>query len=227
MKVQFASYLVIAMFALVGVLCGVFMVITWLDHKDLRQHGVETVGTVTDIITSHNRKSTTYAPVVTFTTLSGEKITYESNFYTNINPPRIGDAARLWYDPIDPYHLCLATSGQNLVLLLLVFTLAFGGIGIAGIVWLVRKNKLYRILKERGQNIQATVKEVQKKWWSSKLPYVVVATWVDPITKVPYEFSSDYQSPGLNIGKITSAGAVPVVIDPQNPKQYWMDLSGF
>lgn len=226
MKQHILSYIAISIFALAGLVCGILCLKLVLDRQRMIQEGVAVIGTVTDLNYSSSKGSTTVAPVVSYTTKTGDTLFYSSNFYTNINPPQIGDKRKLWYDPANPQKIVLAKEDLSMIGLFLVFFLTFGTFGFWGLIWLIRQRQMYQLLAERGEVIHAHYERIKKYWWSKGSPKVI-SSWTDPKTQIPYTFYSGFLADDRGLDRLENAQDIPVTINPENPKQYWVDLSGF
>ncbi len=226
MKQTTLSYIAISIFALAGLVCGILCLKLGLDRQRMIQEGVAVIGIVTDLNYSSSKGSTTVAPVVSYTTKTGDTLFYSSNFYTNINPPQIGDQRKLWYDPANPEKVELGKEGLFNIWMLLPFFLLFGAFGFGGLIWLIRQRRMYKLLTKRGQIIHTHYERIKKYWWSKGSPRVI-SSWTDPKTQIPYTFYSGFLADDRGLNRLENAQDIPVTINPENPKQYWVDLSGF
>ena len=88
--------------AVVGVtLLGVVLPLQ-LRTRTLLKHGVKVQGTVVDVEEETSRRSTTYHPVVRFTTADGRTVTFTSGMGFSVRQPRIGSAVPVRYRQDDP-----------------------------------------------------------------------------------------------------------------------------
>jgi hypothetical protein len=78
---------------------------------------------------------------------------------------------------------------------------------------------LRKWLLEQGQEIEAKFTGVDEQTHKGRTSYYIVCNWKDPYTQQEYEFKSD-ALPEYPI--ITLGSAVRVLIDPANPKRYWV-----
>lgn len=226
MKQHTLSYVFVSLFALVGLGCGILCLKLGLDRQRMLREGIAVIGIVTDLNYSSNKGSTTVAPVVSYTTKTGDTLLYSSNFYTNINPPQIGDKRKLWYDPANPDKVELGKEGLFIIGMLLLFCLVFGIIGFWGLIWLIRQRQMYQLLAERGKIIQTHYERIKKYWWAQG-NLKVISSWTDPKTQIPYTFYSGFLADDRGLDRLENARDIPVTINPENPKQYWVDLSVF
>src|SRR5215218_7606640 len=73
-----------------------------LRTRALLKHGVKVQGTVVDVEEETSRRSTTYHPVVRFTTADGRTVTFTSGMGFSVRQPRIGSAVPVRYRQDDP-----------------------------------------------------------------------------------------------------------------------------
>ena len=220
MKNSIIGYLFFGIFALAGIICGIVSASLWYARYQLMRDGEKTTGQVVELQYSRSKGSTTTAPVIAFTTPSGRRVVYRSNFYTNINPFQVGDTVTLWYDRAEPEKVVLEKSGMTVILLTLLFLFTHGGVGIGGLVWLERKRRLRRWLQEYGQEIKARFVRANR---ANKRGYNVECTWTDPYTQQAHTFTSDSMSKNPE-DFIPPNGLLRVLIDPGNPKRYWVQM---
>ncbi len=223
MKQSIGPYVAVFMFTLFGLGCGVIGIIFGFEGQHLQKNGIETMGMVTDLSYSHRKGNELVAPVISYTTQTGEARRYTSNYYTNISPSQIGDKVRLWYDPAHPEKIYTEKTGMPYLSLLLVFFLVFGGIGTFGFISLIRQRRMYKLLRERGLKVEARIVEIRG---SIRDHFRIVALWTDPKTKIQHTLKSDHISKWL-LKKAAVDMLIPVIINPEDPRQCWMDFSEF
>src|SRR5215217_6193913 len=73
-----------------------------LRTRALLKHGVKVQGTVVDVEEETSRRSTTYHPVVRFTTADGRTVSFTSGMGFSVRQPRIGSAVPVRYRQDDP-----------------------------------------------------------------------------------------------------------------------------
>jgi hypothetical protein len=180
--------------------------------------GQKTIGTVIDL--NHSKNMT--APIIGFKDQKGGSHVYHSDTYTNIDPYEVGQALELYYDPADPDKVMLK-DGSLIQWIPLLFLFTHGGVGFGGLIWLERKRRLKKWLLNQGQEIMATLTEI--KVTSNKGQYyTMICQWEEPYTHVSYTFKSDASR--RNPSEFVSIGAlIRVLIDPADPKRYWVDDS--
>jgi hypothetical protein len=216
-------------FALVGIgmLVGTFLLIK--STSAFMSAAIPTMGTVVQLVarqSSGSGSSTTYAPKVQFTTQAGARIEFVSS--ASANPPSYasGEQVEVLYLQSAPEQARIngffSIWGAPLILgsLGFIFTLAGGGILSAGIA----KGKRDAFLKSNGRAIAADVERVGENTSvtsNGRHPFCIYAQWQDPASSKIYSFQSDdiWFDPAKYVGK-----QVKVMIDPNDPKRYYMDL---
>lgn len=128
--------IVMLFFAIGGISLGASAYFAYTTHRFL-QRAVEVPGKVTKMV---RRGDQTYAPIVEYVDLTGQRRVLHSSFSSN--PPSFyeGESVKVVYDPADsnfPLGARIRSFGQlwGATLFTLVFGAVFGG--IAGAHWLV------------------------------------------------------------------------------------------
>jgi hypothetical protein len=172
------------------------------------------------------------------------------------NAPKIGDKKQVWYNPTNPEKAKLQEENESNIYLfwsLLVNFLIGGIITFGCLALLIRQRQMYKFLTERGQTIQTNFEYTKNGWFwlpedktlssfthilssllftnkqfiKNKPPQRVVTSWKDPKTQKQYTFLSGYLEYKYDLSIFDKSSSIPVLINPENPKQYWMDLSSF
>jgi hypothetical protein len=218
MKNAIWGYIFCSLFALVGLGAGIWGFSALYNKYQLVNNGVKTVGKVISLEYSYSKGSTTTAPNVLFTTQNGVEKVYSSKFYTNINPYKVGDNVTLWYDPADTDRVAV-TSSPWPDAFPLIFLLTHGGIGFGGLFWLERKRRHKKWMEAHGQEVWAKFVESRHSGKS----YRAVCAWTEPLSKYEHEFLSERMAKDPATFLAVDA-PVRVLIDPNNPHRYWMDM---
>lgn len=187
-------------------------------------------GTVIDLeyYRSSSDSSGSYRPVVRFITAAGEEIVYHST--SGSNPPSYsaGEEVRIYYDPALPNE---AKIDSFLDLWFAPTLLAgmgsiFGGIsgGIFLVGYLKARKKAF--LKRQGRPIESKLQSVSLNGSYSvngQHPYRIVTQWHNPQSGEILVFYSDdlWYDPSDYI----EGEEITVLIDPNDPERYWMDIS--
>jgi hypothetical protein len=107
----------------------------YFKQQQTLESRVATTGIVVELITQATQRSSIFCPVVEFTTVTGEKIRFTSEFGSRPAGHRVGQSVNVRYDAADPQKAEIeSTMNRWLVPLILGF---IGGItGCMGIVFL-------------------------------------------------------------------------------------------
>lgn len=211
-------------FALIGTVFGVVSAVLTVRSDRLMAEGVRTEGRVVRMV--YNDGSA--APVVEYETEWGDTRTYTSSIFSSPPSYETGEIVTLWYDPERPDRVQLA--GLDRWLLPGIFGLffaIFGGIGYGGLLVQRAKKRRRAWLQTNGTPVEAGQVEVSRNY-SLKVngvsPFVILCQWHDPAAGKVYSFVSDSiwfdPSPFVQ-GRAT----LTVLIDPRNPKIYFVDTS--
>lgn len=179
---------------------------------------------------SEGDRRVNYFPVVRFTTPSGASHQFQNA--SGSNPPayREGERVDVLYHPdniadarIDGF---MSVWGMPLVLsgVGLVFS---GGTG-ATLLWRLRRARIIRRVKQTGQLVRARLDGVERNRRvrkNGRYPYRLTAQWRNPESGKVHIFLSDnlWFDPS---DYLPENGQVSVLINPENPRQYWLD-TGF
>lgn len=113
-------------------------------------------------------------------------------------------------------------------LLLGMFALIFGGIGLGGFAGMLRRSHIKQELVDMGKGRKikcpATVSLDTSFTVNGRHPYVIIAQQLDKIGSQLREFKSEhiwFDPTGLVEQKRT----VDVFVDPEDPTRYWVDIS--
>lgn len=182
------------------------------------------------VIGQDRRNSSGSAPIVEFRDASGKYHRFESSVSTS--PPRyaVGDPVTIKYQPDNPSDAAIDDFLSNHL-----FTLIFGGIGFvffaigAGILIAIfgRKRTIAK-LQERGMPIQAKYMETYRDTSvkvNGRSPYRVVAQATHPATGKLQQFKSEML--WVDPSDQMQGKSVKVLINPNKPKQHYVDLSEF
>lgn len=220
-------------FAIIGIVALAGAVTSTIAHIRFAKIGVLTEGTVTEMIPVTYRDSDGdtrqgYSPNISYITREGKQLMYYSN--RSSYPPKynVGETVVLRYHPNNPARVEIKGEGVIANLVLWLFTLAFGGVGIGGTGYYIRKAMMQRWLKKYGVNIQSDFVEVAQPniTINGRRPYVIHSAAENPTDKQSYRFTSEYffTDPSANL---KPKQAIPVLVDPKNWKRYTMDTSFF
>jgi hypothetical protein len=165
---------------------------------------------------------------IQFATPDGRSHTF-SSIMRSVNELRAGRKVTVVYEIDDPDHARVDMGKSHPwegAILLSVWGGIFALLGGIPLYFRARKAKREDWLKLNGRTVQAEFAGVHLNTdliVNGRSPYRVAAEWKDPATNQTYSFSSDnlWSDPAEHL----TSKVISVVIDPGNPKRYWMDLS--
>jgi len=203
-----------------------------IETLHFRTNALSTAGIVTQLQQSTTGRpgnsSTDYATVVEFYDRSHRLHTYTSS--TGSSPPSyaVGQRVSIMYDPANPSSARIDNFGDMWLSSVLLGSLGLPivtvGSGLVLVAW--RRQRVIRWLRQHGQHITATITGVQHNQSieiNGRFPYQVTCQWQNPANGQSYAFASDNfrNDPSPYIPQKT----IQVVIDPNNPKRYYVDTS--
>lgn len=225
-----SKYVLFGVFLAFGLLSGGIGAGFALNTYSFYQTAVETEGTVIEMVERRDSEGdVSYAPRVRFETNEREDITFTSSMSSNVFLHSVGDEVPVSYDPERPSRAKINTAANNLVAPLMfgIFGIIFGGIGVFGLVSVVRRKKEIAMLKQQGQKITARVTHVEHDTTyrvNGRHPYRIVAQAHDPSTNTVTQFRSEHI--WFDPTEFAPAGkAVEVLIHPAKPGAHYMDTT--
>ena len=189
----------------------------------------ETVqGTVVELISKRSDNSTTYAPVVSFTTKAGNKIEFTSS--VSSNPPSYseGESVEVLYDPAEPKDASINGFASLWIgpLIFGILGTVFFLIGFGIILFGILKQRKTQYLRDNGKRIETKFVQVHLNYGmavNGRNPFQISSQWLNPQTNEMYVFESD--SIWFDPTEFIKSDIIKVMIDPSNPKKYYMDIS--
>ncbi len=217
-------YFFFGIFALAGLACGALGVSSILSRNRILNEGIKTTGTLVEL--ARSSKGNSVAPVVSFRDNRGDSVVYRSNFYSGMSSYRVGQEMVVWYLPPNSSEDVILEGRDWTVYFPFLFLLTHGGVGIGGLLWLERKRRRQKWLLENGQEVKASLVKVNIHWGKSgRKTYTLICEWTDRLTGQTHTFESESASSDPADWMARQGGPVRVLIDPANPKRYWVDVS--
>lgn len=194
-----------------------------------RLFGASAQATVVAIVPRPNAKGSgpVYCPEFSFRNAMGKQVAWDSPECATPAAWKIGERAQVFYDPSDPSTGVARSFARQWSIppLAGAFALTFLLAGAAPQVLRERRLKRRTWLVLHGRRIDTELLGVGRNalaLWGAERPYRIFSQWRDPRTGLVYEFHS------VDLWVEPSAWlprrAIPVRIDPANPKRYDMDL---
>jgi hypothetical protein len=214
-------------FLTVGIIALSVAAFTTVSRLILQHSGLTARGRVIRLqLESARRGSSVYYPVVQFLTHDEQEITFRGS--AGSNPPafKVDEAVSVLYDPENPRHAYIQSFGQfwGPPLFAFLFGAVFAGIPTGILLAQARGRNRARWLKENGQRISTKFERVERNYSVSvnnHNPYRIISVGQDPFTHQTRVFQSYnlWRDPTPLIGN----RSIDVLIDPNNPKSYWLD----
>jgi hypothetical protein len=215
-------------FTLVGVAMLAGALLAYRHTSAFLADAARAEGIVVEVIHQRSSDSSTYKPVVQFTTADGRQVEFTSDVGSSPPAHARGDKVAVLYRPASPAQ---ARIDGFLDLWLLptilggmgaVFALIGGGFFVAGPLG---RRKVER-LRTTGRRIEADFQGVELNRSVSvndRSPFRVVAQWQDPATSNLHLFRSE--DLWFDPTSFITQRRLTVFIDGDDPRRYHVDLS--
>jgi len=172
--------------------------------------------------------SYSYYPEVRFTA-QGSEITFKSSVGSDPPAYRIGESVEVLYDPANPHDAKIRSFTSLYLGTLLVsgMGLIFAAVGWGTIAYRIKQARDRSWLLRSGQRVSTKVTGVfldTSTTVNGRSPYRIASQWQDPASKAVYSFRSD--ALWYDPSEFLPAQSIDVLIDPNDPGRYQMDLSG-
>ena len=209
-----------------GLLIGAFYL--YQDKKAFLKTATVAPGLVVELRASRSDNSTTYSPVVSFTAKDGRQIEFTSS--VSSNPPSYseGESVEIVYNPANPHEANInGFSSLYLGTLILgILGTVFFLVGFLIILSGYLKQKKSKYLLVNGKRITTKFNGVQINSSfavNGRNPFQICSQWLDSTTNELYIFESD--NIWFDPTDFVNTKEITVMIDPLNPKEYFMDIS--
>lgn len=232
MKPKTTIAVVQILFLIIGLALLLGATLWWVHQRRFVATASHAQGTVVELErhrsnSSSSGSSTTWAPVVQFSTPDGESHTFVSS--SSSSPPSYsrGERVEVFYQDGNPEGAVIngwfsLWGGISIFGALgLVFTVMSGVI-----VWVSRRGSMRRGLMKTGRRVDAKFQAVQENSGFSvngRSPYQILCQWQDPQTSKLHLFLSEnlWYDPSEFVHEKT----FPVYLQPGNADHYYMDIS--
>jgi hypothetical protein len=218
-----------AIFSLVGVGLLAGAVALALNTRSFIATAKSAQGVVTQMIRDRdNDGSVTYRPVVEFTTMDGRKHTFESNMSSNPPSYRVGESVEVLHAAHHPADARIRDFGSLWLAPVILGGIGtvFAAIGFGLTIALARRKRLNAWLQANGTPVQADFASVEKNTSlkvNGRSPWRIVSQWQNPETGEIHVFNSE--NLWFDPEQYVTSKQLTVLIDPQDPKRYWVDVS--
>lgn len=210
-----------------GLLVGTYYV--YKNTGDFLKSSQVANGTVIELVSStSDNSSTLYRPTIEFLTDEGKSIQFTSD--VSSNPPSYskGETVEIYYQTDSPQRAKIkgffSLWGGHLIMGGIGFSLFM--IGFSMVVTNTRKNKKIQNLKASGIRIKAKIKHIGLKTShkvNGRSPYQIHAQWLDSSKNKVHIFKSEYL--WFDPTDYVNEEEITVLIDRNNPKKYYVDVS--
>jgi hypothetical protein len=169
-----------------------------------------------------------YYPVIEFRTVRNEAVVFRGSVGSNPPSFRRGEQVRVLYDPTTPEIAKIDSFFQLwfLPLVLGVMGLTFGGAGGGYWAWYLAKLRRGSWLQGHGRPVDADIVDIgvdRSLTVNGRSPWRITAQWLDPSGDKLHLFKSDHI--WFDPEPFVDGDKIRVLIDPQNPDRYSIDLS--
>jgi uncharacterized protein DUF3592 len=214
----------------VGALMLVIAVLLWNSTRNFLARAKETTGTVVELLEVRDKDggSSTWKPVVRFTSRDDGEITFAASFSSKPAPYDIGEHVTVLYLADDPREARIKgfSSLWLGVSILGGMGLAFGAIGGGILLGTRAGEKKKHYLMAYGNAVETEVQGVERNTSlevNGKHPWYITSQWHDPRSNTLRIFHSE--NLWFDPTKFVTRKQVTVLLDPNNPKRYHMDVS--
>jgi len=219
-----ADTIVLLVFSIVGIAFLVAGMVSFSFINNFKENAIEHTAIITDIHRNRGADSDETTVYVEYF-VEGKKYEQQLDFYSS--GMSVGDEVKIYYNPDNPNKIQSDST--------IIFSIMFLGMGglffsIAFILVLgkVKEKANKRRMLETGRVIYADISEVVlnlRYHVNDKHPYVIHCKWYDNVTGVEYLFKSGniWGDPNQIIEQ-KQLTKLPVYVDLNNPKKYYMDL---
>ena len=213
----------------IGLLFGGIGIWAFLADREIARNGIQTDGLVIDLTSRRDSDGDiTYRPVVEFHDRNGTRHEFTGQVGSNPSSHARGDNVSVIYPPDAPGR-AIVDGFMDRFLLPLIFG-AFGGlfagIGFWMLVAAIRRKRAVARLQQTGLPIEARFLECFRDTSykvNGRSPYRVACQATHPATGKLQRFESD--AIWVDLNEAIGSKTVRVLIDPQDPDHYYVDLS--
>jgi hypothetical protein len=211
-------------FSTIGVILLVVGILISIKSLDFQKNAVKGTAVIENIDPGNNiGKQHSSGSVYVKYTIDGK--VYHSRLNEYSSGMYIGQNVEIYYDPNNPAHM---QTSNGWIIAFGILTLLGSVFSIIGFVQLFVQNKkknLKQNLLSYGELVYADTEEISKNFnlnINGENPYRITCKWLDSSSGVCYTYISEnfWQLTKA----ITDAKKIPVYIDRQKPKKYYVAL---
>ncbi|MDX6182697.1 DUF3592 domain-containing protein [Flavobacterium sp. Fl-77] len=214
--------------AIVGFALVIAAIYFFLEKFSFIKTAVDAQGTVIELREVKSSKSSTYSPVVVFYTKYEKKIEFASNVSSDPPSYDIDESVAVLYDPTNPNKAFINDFSSLYLgsLALGVIGMAFALVGFLGLRSDRLKRKKINFLQQSGKSIMTKFIDVKLNLSlavNDSHPYLICSQWLDSRTNEIYLFESE--DIWFDPTDFIQTEEITVIIDPEDPTTYSMDIS--
>jgi len=222
------------LFTVIGLALFVGAAFAFLHTKNFLEDALTADGTVIELVRSRSssknssNNSYIYTPVVEFQMQDGSTIEFTSS--AGSNPPKYtrGEVVEVFYHKSSPENAKINDffSLWGWTFICTMLGVAFSLVGLSMLLVGFLRGRKIAWLKENGMPIKAKFQRVginRGVKVNGRSPYVVYAQWHNPYTNKVHVFRSENIS--FDPTKQLNTDEITVLIEKDNPKNYYVDLS--
>lgn len=218
-------------FSIIEIIFSVFgvclLIVGFFSYK-LNKQFIQSNSKSAAVVIDLNIKNDVFYPVLSLKTIEGKTIKFISSVGSNPSLYQIGDVVEVYYDPTNLQSIRINDFWSNWLTTLILSSIGiiFSIFGLLGIGFTIKSNYKKRWLYQFGKKISTEFEKVEiNKNFSinDEHPYIIISQWQDPITKVIHIFKSE--NIWYNPEKYIVSKSIDVLVDPNNYKKYYTDIS--
>lgn len=210
-----------------GLLVGTYYV--YKNTEDFLKSSQLANGTVVELVSSTSDEgSTLYRPTIEFVTDEGKTIQFTSDVSSNPPTYKMGEVVEVYYQIDMPQRAKVngffSLWGGHLIMGGIGFSLFM--VGFSMVVTSTRKNKKIQTLKASGKRVKAKIKHIglnTSHKVNGRSPYQIHAQYLDPSKNKVHIFKSE--NLWFDPTDYVNEEEITVLIDRNNPKKYYVDVS--
>lgn len=216
------------LFAGIGGVLLLVALLLWNSTRDFLAKARPTRGTVVELRAKSDGDGTTYTPVVRFDTADGREITYVESFSTNPAPYDVGETVEVLYLAEDASEARINgwTSLWLGVAICGGLGFVFSATGAGCLLELRAGERKKDYLMAYGNAIETDFTGVERNTGlevNGRNPWRLISQWKDPASNTVRVFHS--ANLFFDPTRYATRKRITVLLDPDNPKRYHMDIS--
>lgn len=216
------------LFSIVGVALLVGALFVYKNTSDFLLDAVSAQGTIIDLVQSTNSESVSYHPIVKFIDADGQVVEFTSSTGGSASSYPLGDLVEVLYLPHDVKDARIKSFFALWGASVLMAALGAGFVLIGAIIFLfgMLRGRKKAYLQRSGVAVDTQIQAVELNpslSMNGQNPFVILCQWLNPVTQQVHVFQSENiwfdPSPYIN------QDAIKVLIEKDNPKKYYVDIS--